>query len=151
MQLTYFFDVCSMWCALSDAVLAEIQKRYGDRVPITRKIALINDGAPLAAGLEQEQWYYQRCEVTTGRRFNHRWIEKRGQLTWLPNALIYVRKAWPRAQSPRDAEDCRLDEGRTYTPSGRCLTNRGFRHRSQPDRAGERFRRSGNKQHHFGL
>ena len=90
MQLTYFFDVCSMWCALADEVLAGIQKRYGDRVPITRKIALINDGAPMAAGLEQEQWYYQRCEATTGRRFDHRWIEKRGQLTWLPNALIYA-------------------------------------------------------------
>ena len=41
-------------------------------------------------GLEQEQWYYQRCEATTGRRFDHRWIEKRGQSTWLPNAVIYA-------------------------------------------------------------
>jgi predicted DsbA family dithiol-disulfide isomerase len=89
-QLTYFFDVCSMWCALSDDVLAGIQKRYRDRVPITRKIALINDGARMAAGLEHEQWYYQRCEATTGRRFDHRWIEKPGQSTWLPNALIYA-------------------------------------------------------------
>jgi len=76
MQLTYFFDVCSMWCALVDEALAEIQKRYGDRLPVTRKIALIYDGAPMAAGLEQERWYYQRCEATTGRRFDHRWIEK---------------------------------------------------------------------------
>ncbi|MGA8657292.1 MAG: DsbA family protein [Chthoniobacterales bacterium] len=90
MQLTYFFDVCSMWCALADEVLAEIQKRYGERVPISRKIALINDGAPMADGLEQEQWYYQRAEATTGRRFDHRWIEKRGQSTWLPNAVIYA-------------------------------------------------------------
>ena len=44
----------------------------------------------MAAGLEQEQWYYPRCEATTGRRFDHRWIEKRGQSTWLPNALIYA-------------------------------------------------------------
>lgn len=90
MQLTYFFDVCSMWCALADEVLTEIQQRYGARVPITRKIALINDGAPMADGLDQENWYYQRCETTTGRRFDHRWIEKRGQSTWLPNALIYA-------------------------------------------------------------
>lgn len=90
MQLTYFFDVCSVWCALADEVLAEVQKRYGDRVPITRKIALINDGAPMADGLEQEHWYYQRCQATTGRSFDHRWIEKRGQSTWIPNAVIYA-------------------------------------------------------------
>ena len=90
MRLTYFFDVCSMWCALGDEVLAEIEKRYGDRLPITRKIALINDGAPMAAGLDQERWYYERCELVTGRRFDHRWIESWGQSTVLPNALIHA-------------------------------------------------------------
>lgn len=40
------------------------------------------------AGLEQEKWYYDRCEVATGRRFNHNWIEKQGQTTWVPNAVI---------------------------------------------------------------
>ena len=77
-----------MWCALGDEVLAAITKRYGSRVPIERKIALINDGKPMAAGLEQEKWYYDRCEVATGRRFNHNWIEMPGQTTWVPNAVI---------------------------------------------------------------
>ena len=88
MNLTYYYDVCSMWCALGDEVLAAITERYGARVPIERKIALINDGKPMDAGLEQEKWFYDRCEVATGRRFNHNWIEKPGQSTWVPNAVI---------------------------------------------------------------
>ena len=88
MTLTYYYDVCSMWCAMGDEVLVAINKRYGSRVPIVRKIALINDGKPMAAGLEQEKWYYDRCEFVTGRRFNHNWIEKSGQATWIPNAVI---------------------------------------------------------------
>ena len=90
MQLTYFYDVCSMWCALGDEVLARIREQYGSRVPITRKIALINKGEPMDAGLEQERWFYDRCEVATGRRFDHRWIEKSGQTTWLPNRVIHI-------------------------------------------------------------
>ena len=90
MQLIYFFDVCSMWCALGDEALVSVQERYGERVPITWKVALINDGEPMNAGLDQELWYYDRCEAATGRRFDHRWIEKRGQSTWLPNALIHM-------------------------------------------------------------
>ena len=90
MQLTYFFDVCSMWCALGDEALVSVQERYGERVPITWKVALINDGEPMDAGRDQELWYYDRCEAATGRRFDHRWIEKRGQSTWLPNALIHM-------------------------------------------------------------
>ena len=88
MNLTYYYDVCSMWCAMGDEVLVAINTRYGSRVPIVRKIALINDGKPMAAGLEQEKWYYDRCEFVTGRRFNHNWIEKSGQTTWAPNAVI---------------------------------------------------------------
>jgi predicted DsbA family dithiol-disulfide isomerase len=88
MNLTYYYDVCSMWCAMGDEVLVAINTRYGSRVPIVRKIALINDGKPMAAGLEQEKWYYDRCDFVTGRRFNHNWIEKSGQTTWVPNAVI---------------------------------------------------------------
>jgi predicted DsbA family dithiol-disulfide isomerase len=88
MTLTYYYDVCSMWCAMGDEVLAAIDKRYGSRLPIVRKIALINDGKPMDAGLEQEKWYYDRCDSVTGRRFNHHWIEKSGQTTWVPNAVI---------------------------------------------------------------
>jgi predicted DsbA family dithiol-disulfide isomerase len=44
MQITYFFDVCSVWCALSDEVIAEVGQRYGADVEITWKIALINGG-----------------------------------------------------------------------------------------------------------
>jgi predicted DsbA family dithiol-disulfide isomerase len=88
MNLTYYYDVCSMWCAMGDEVLLAINKRYGSRVPIVRKVALINDGKPMAAGLEQEKWYYDRCDFVTGRRFNHNWIEKSGQTTWVPNAVI---------------------------------------------------------------
>jgi predicted DsbA family dithiol-disulfide isomerase len=79
-----------MWCALGDEVLARIQEQYGLRVPITRKIALINEGEPMVAGPEQERWFYDRCEVATGRRFDHRWIEKPGQTTRLPNRIIHI-------------------------------------------------------------
>lgn len=46
----------------------------------------------MEAGPEQELWYYDRCEVVTGRRFNHRWLESRHQSTWIPNSLIAA--AW---------------------------------------------------------
>jgi predicted DsbA family dithiol-disulfide isomerase len=92
MQLTYFFDVCSMWCALGDEVVTELCQRHGARVPVTWKIALINGGKPMEAGPEQELWYYDRCEIVTGRRFNHRWLESRHQSTWIPNSLIAA--AW---------------------------------------------------------
>jgi predicted DsbA family dithiol-disulfide isomerase len=88
MQLTYFFDVCSMWCALGDEVIADVCQAYGARVPVTWKIALINGGKTMDAGPAQELWYYDRCEIVTGRRFNHRWLESRHQSTWLPNSLI---------------------------------------------------------------
>jgi predicted DsbA family dithiol-disulfide isomerase len=90
MQLTYFYDVCSCWCALGDEVLAKIREQYGPRVPITRKIALIDGGKPMDAGLEQERWYYDRCQAATGRRFDHNWIEKPHQTTWLPSKLIHA-------------------------------------------------------------
>ena len=92
MQLTYFFDVCSMWCVLGDEVIAEVGIRYGARVPVTWKIALIDGGRPMEAGPEQEVWYYDRCEIVTGRRFNHRWLERKGQSTSIPNSLIAA--AW---------------------------------------------------------
>jgi predicted DsbA family dithiol-disulfide isomerase len=92
MQITYFFDVCSMWCALGDEVIAEVGLRYGARVPVTWKIALINGGQPMEAGPEHELWYYDRCEMVTGRRFNHRWLESKYQSTRIPNSLIAA--AW---------------------------------------------------------
>lgn len=92
MQLTYFFDVCSVWCALGDEVIAELCRRYGARVTITWKIALINGGLPMEAGPEQELWYYDRCEFVTGQRFNHRWLERKAQSTWIPNSIIAA--AW---------------------------------------------------------
>jgi predicted DsbA family dithiol-disulfide isomerase len=88
MQLTYFFDVCSMWCALGDEVVADLSHRFGDRIQVTWKIALINGGEPMDAGPEQELWYYDRCEFVTGRRFNHRWLEKKNLSTWIPNSVI---------------------------------------------------------------
>jgi predicted DsbA family dithiol-disulfide isomerase len=90
MEITYFFDVCSCWCALADETLLRVRERYGARVPIVWKIALINNGDPIEAGLPQELWYYDRCEAATGRRFNHHWIEKPGQTTFVPNAVIYA-------------------------------------------------------------
>jgi predicted DsbA family dithiol-disulfide isomerase len=90
MEVTYFCDVCSCWCALADEALLNVQERYGVRVAIIWKIALINNGEPMEAGLPQELWYYDRCEATTGRRFDHRWIERPGQTTFVPNAVIYA-------------------------------------------------------------
>jgi predicted DsbA family dithiol-disulfide isomerase len=102
-NLTYYYDVCSMWCALGDEVLSAIEKRYGARVPIGRKIALINDGNPMAAGLEQEKWYYDRCELVTSRRFNHHWIETFGQTTWVPNAVIQAAEFLGHGDAVREA------------------------------------------------
>jgi predicted DsbA family dithiol-disulfide isomerase len=88
MEITYFFDVCSCWCALADDAQAIARGRYGDRISIRWKVALINNGRPMDAGLDRELWYYSRCEAATGHRFNHRWIEGPGQTTYVPNALI---------------------------------------------------------------
>ena len=54
MRLTYFFDVCSVWCVLGDEVIAEIGVRYGARVPVSWKIALINRGKPMEAVVDLE-------------------------------------------------------------------------------------------------
>jgi predicted DsbA family dithiol-disulfide isomerase len=102
MNLIYYYDVCSMWCAMGDEVLVAINERYGSRVPIVRKIALINDGKPMAAGLEQEKWYYDRCDFVTGRRFNHNWIEKAGQTTWVPNAVIQAAESLGQGDAVRE-------------------------------------------------
>jgi predicted DsbA family dithiol-disulfide isomerase len=102
-RLTYFYDVCSMWCALGDEVLARIQEQYGPRVPITRKIALINEGEPMDAGPEQERWFYDRCEVATDLRFDHRWIEKSGQTTWVPNRTIHIAEKLGKGQEVLEA------------------------------------------------
>src|SRR5258705_9168172 len=90
MQLTYFYDVCSMWCALGDEVLAKIREQYGPRVPIIPKIALIHQGEPMDAGLEQERWPYDRCGVATGRRFGHPWVERSRPTTSLANRVTPV-------------------------------------------------------------
>lgn len=92
MQLTYYFDVCSMWCALADEALDQVAAEFGSRVPLEWKVALINGGAPIEAGPEQEAWYYDRCEAVTGRRFNHRWLEAKGLSTLWPGRAIVA--AW---------------------------------------------------------
>jgi predicted DsbA family dithiol-disulfide isomerase len=102
MTLTYYYDVCSMWCTMGDEILVAINQRYGSRVPIVRKIALINDGKPMAAGLEQEKWYYDRCDLVTGRRFNHNWIEKPGQTSWVPNAVIQAAESLGHGNAVRE-------------------------------------------------
>ena len=87
---------------MGDEVLVAINKRYGSRIPIVRKIALINGGGPMAAGLEQEKWYYDRCDFVTGRRFNHHWIEKSGQATWVPNAVIQAAEMLGHGEAVRE-------------------------------------------------
>jgi predicted DsbA family dithiol-disulfide isomerase len=102
MNLTYYYDVCSMWCAMGDEVIVAINKRYGSRVPIVRKIALVDDGKPMAAGLDQEKLYYDRCDFVTGRQFNHHWIEKSGQTTWVPNAVIQAAESLGHGHAVRE-------------------------------------------------
>jgi predicted DsbA family dithiol-disulfide isomerase len=112
MQITYFFDVCSMWCALGDEVIAEVCRRYGGRVEVTWKIALINGGKPMEAGPEQELWYYNRCEIVTGRRFNHRWLERKGLSTWIPNSLIAAAWRFGKGKEVHDAlRSAAMDRG----------------------------------------
>ncbi len=92
-----------MWCTLGDEVADAIAARCGDRAPIEWKATLINDGRPMAdTGPEQEAWYYDRCAYVTGRRFNHRWLEKKGQDTRWPNRVIAA--AWKRGGGRRALE-----------------------------------------------
>ncbi|HEY2122683.1 MAG TPA: hypothetical protein VGH07_03740 [Chthoniobacterales bacterium] len=67
---------------------------------------------PMVAGLPQELWYYDRCEATTGRRFNHHWIEKPGQSTFVPNAVIHAaRKLGKRPQVHNAVKSAGLERG----------------------------------------
>jgi predicted DsbA family dithiol-disulfide isomerase len=114
MEITYFFDVCSCWCALADDTLAIVRGRYGDRISVRWKVALINNGRPMDAGLDQELWYYDRCEAATGHRFNHRWIEGPGQTTYVPNALIRAtQKLGKGAEVHRALKSAGLERGET--------------------------------------
>jgi predicted DsbA family dithiol-disulfide isomerase len=77
-----------MWCVLGDEVVAELSQRYGSGVHVRRKIALINGGRPMDAGTLVLRSLRNRDRP----RFNHRWLERRNQSTWLPNSIIAA--AW---------------------------------------------------------
>ncbi len=88
MRLTYFSDVCSMWCVLGDEALARLAEEYGDRVEIVWRLPPIGRGEPLGMSVAAETWYYERCFAATGRRFNPHWLQGPQTSTWIPNAAV---------------------------------------------------------------
>ena len=138
MQLTYFFDVCSMWCALGDEVISELCQRYGARVHVTWKIALINGGLPMEAGPEQELWYYDRCEFVTGRRFNHRWLERKSSVD-LDTEQYHCRRLeiWKGQGSSSGAEIRRHGTRRANSPARNSAKTRQRSGQHRPGNVGQ--------------
>jgi predicted DsbA family dithiol-disulfide isomerase len=121
MRVTFYADVLSMWCSLGDEVLERLQREYAGRVEFVWKVALIEDGRPIGNTPAMEQWYYDRCEFVTGRRFDPRWLDDATQNSRAANAAVEaarllgatddtVRRAMARAACAEGRKVAREDE-----------------------------------------
>lgn len=59
LKMTYYLDVASSWCFLSEPAWAALKERYNGPVTFEWKIALM-DAAGLPISKEQLKWYYRR-------------------------------------------------------------------------------------------
>ena len=121
MRVTFYADVLSMWCSLGEDVLERLQRAYAGRVEFVWKLALIEHGRPIGNTPAMEQWYYDRCEFVTGRRFDPRWLDDATQTSRAANAAVeaarllgatddVVRRAMARAACVEGRKVAREDE-----------------------------------------
>ncbi|MHB1550387.1 MAG: DsbA family oxidoreductase [Vulcanimicrobiaceae bacterium] len=73
MQITYYLDVVSQWCYFADRSLDRVRERFGERVVVGWKLALINDGRPLESPPEAMAWMYRRSQSVSGIATNAAW------------------------------------------------------------------------------
>jgi predicted DsbA family dithiol-disulfide isomerase len=59
LKITYYLDVASSWCLLSEPTWAALKERYSGPVTFEWKIALM-DATGLPTSKEQLKWYYRR-------------------------------------------------------------------------------------------
>ena len=59
LKITYYLDVASSWCFLSEPAWAALKERYSGPVTFEWKIALM-DETGLPTSKEQLKWYYRR-------------------------------------------------------------------------------------------
>jgi predicted DsbA family dithiol-disulfide isomerase len=75
-KITYYLDVASSWCFLSEPAWAALKDRYAGRVDFEWKIALM-DATGLPVSKEQLKWYYRRSGTIMRNPFmlNTEWFQ----------------------------------------------------------------------------
>jgi predicted DsbA family dithiol-disulfide isomerase len=76
LKSTYYLDVASSWCFLSEPAWAALKDRYAGRVDFEWKIALM-DAADLPTSREQLAWFYRRSGTIMRSPFmlNTEWLQ----------------------------------------------------------------------------
>lgn len=82
-RVIYYFDVISQWCYFADITLDRMQERYGDRLTIDWKIALVNDGKPFSSRIEAMAWVYDRSKAISGIETNAGWRRPNDETLWV--------------------------------------------------------------------
>lgn len=76
LRITYYLDVISSWCFLSEPAWAELKRRYNEWVDFEWKIALMDaSGLPVSRG--QLGWFYRRSGTVMRSPFamNTEWLQ----------------------------------------------------------------------------
>lgn len=75
-RVTYYLDVASSWCFLTEPAWAGLKERYTGRVDFDWKIALM-DAAGLPTSREQLAWFYRRSGMIMRSPFmlNTEWLQ----------------------------------------------------------------------------
>ncbi|HEY8312881.1 MAG TPA: DsbA family protein [Candidatus Baltobacteraceae bacterium] len=74
LKITYYFDVLSQWCYFADRALDDVRREFGDRIDLSFKVKLINDGEPLAYSPAQLEAIYGRSKAVSGIETTAAWL-----------------------------------------------------------------------------
>ena len=76
LKITYYLDVISSWCFLTEPAWAALKDRYAGRVDFEWKIALM-DGSGMPTSREQLAWFYRRSGTLMRSPFmlNTEWLQ----------------------------------------------------------------------------
>ena len=76
LKITYYLDVISSWCFLSEPAWATLKERYAGPVDFEWKIALM-DAAAMPTSREQLAWFYRRSGTIMRSPFmlNTEWLQ----------------------------------------------------------------------------
>jgi predicted DsbA family dithiol-disulfide isomerase len=80
-KLTYYLDVQSSWCLVSQPALERLRREAGDRLDYDWRIAILYEKGPMGYSRETCDWYYRRTASITGTKLNADWHESSDETT----------------------------------------------------------------------